>query len=364
MTPRSCSSRRAGARAAWIALALAAGCAPPGQDSSIEFHVPVTVRAVGTGSVEDRIVATGSLRALESVALRADTSGVLRVARSAQDLRLAEGDEVRPGQLIAEITGEEVKLAARTAATRQRHDAALADYKSKKRLYDEGLISELELRPAETALAEAKLELERSELTESRSRLTTPIGGVILRMIRDERGLPIADGQLVAQGVEIAQIGPTDTLIADVDLIGPDVARVRPGMPARVRHDAGAREGVAGRLVRLAPAVDPTTRTLRAEVRVANPENRLRPGMFVEVTLIVERRDEVPVVPRDAVAERGSAKVVFVLDGQKVDQREVTLGLGDDEMIEVLDGVAVGDRVVVRGLETLVDQTKVRVTGA
>jgi len=86
--------------------------------------------------------------------------------------------------------------------------------------------------------------------------------------------------------------------------------------------------------------------------------------MFVEVTLIAERREDVPVVPREAVAERGGRKVVFVLTGQKVSRREVGLGLGDDEIIEIRQGVEPGERVVIRGLETLTDGTSVRPSGA
>jgi RND family efflux transporter MFP subunit len=271
---------------------------------------------------------------------------------------------VQAGQPVAEITGEDVKLASRIEATRQRHDAARRDWESQKRLHEEGLTSDLALRQAETALADAKIELERSQLTEDRSRLVTPISGVILRLGRDESGQPVGEGQLVSQAYEVARIAPLDSLIADVDLVGPDVARVEPGMTARVRHHAWDDRRFDGRVVRLAPALDPTTRTLRAEIATDNDDRLLRPGMFVEVTIVTDRREGVPIVPREAVTERGGTKVVFVLDGQKVVQRDVVPGLGDDDVVEIREGVTPGDRVVVRGLETLTDGTRVRVTGA
>lgn len=339
-------------------------CSGGATTTQVEFRVPVTVAAVGTGVVEDRIVATGTLRAREAISLRAETGGQLEIARGAGGRRLVEGDRVRKGQTVASIQGEEVRLAARTEATRQRYESAQRDYDSKKSLYAEGLLSAEAMRPIETALAEAKLELERSRLTEARSQLVTPIDGVLLYLARDDRGLPTADGQLVTTGLVVAQIAPTDRLIADVDLVAGDVARVREGMAARVRHPDTATEGVVGRVARLAPAVDATTRTLRAEVAVDNPGSSLRPGMFVEVTVIAERREGVPVVPREAVAERGGRKVVFVLNGQKVSRREVGLGLGDDQVIEIREGVQPGEKIVVRGLETLSDGTSVRVSGA
>ncbi|HXV76659.1 MAG TPA: efflux RND transporter periplasmic adaptor subunit [Candidatus Polarisedimenticolaceae bacterium] len=345
-------------------LLLSAGCGAQGNDRTVEFRVPVFVEPVRTGTVEDRIVATGTLRSLEIVSLRADTGGALAIASDPAGRRLAEGSRVDAGQVVAVITGEEVRLAAGTDATRQRYEAARRDYESKKELFDEGLLSEELFRQVETALAESKIEWERSLLTEARSSLVTPIGGVILRLARDENGTPLADGQLVTQGFVVAQIAPATSLIADVDLVGRDVARVVGGMPARIRHHAWEDQAFDGRVLRLAPALDPVTRTLRAEVAVQNPEGRLRPGMFVEVTLIAERREDVAVVPREAVTERGGRKVVFVLNGQKVNQRDVGVGLGDDEVIEIRQGVEPGERIVVRGLETLTDGTSVRPTGA
>jgi multidrug efflux system membrane fusion protein len=347
----------------WPVLLLVAGCSSPDPAQQVEFRVPVSVREVGRGAVEDRIVTTGTLRAPEMISLRAETSGVLRGGRTPAGGRLAEGDRVKAGQVLAEITGEDVRLAARTDATRQRYDAARRDHESKRRLYEEGLLSELEIRLAETALADAKMEWDRSALTESRSKLITPIAGVVLRLARDDQNLPLADGQLVSQGALLAQVAPTASLVADVDLIGPDVARVRPGMLARVRHHAWEGRSFEGRVQRLAPALDPQTRTLRAEVRVDAGEGLLLPGMFVEVAIVVERREEVPVVPREAVTERGGAKVVFMLDGQKVNKQEVVLGLGDDDLVEVRQGLEPGQRIVVRGLETLTDGTRVRVSG-
>lgn len=353
------SKRRTGA----IVLALAiAACTPGGDTEEVEFRVPVTVREVSLGTVEDLIVATGTLRAPESALLRVETAGFLTLARAPSGRRWAEGDRVEAGQVLAEITGEEIPLDSGLAATQTRYEAAQRVLGSRQRLHDEGLISEEELRDAETRLAEAKLEWERSRLRENRTQLTSPISGEILNLVRDTDGMPTASGQRVEPGFTIARIAPIDTLIADVDLVGPDLARVEKGLEARLRHYAWEDERFEGRVLRLSPTVDPVTRTLKAEVEVDNADGRLRPGMFVEVTLVAERRVDVPVVPREAVTERGGSRVVFVLNGQRVSSREVVLGLGDDEVVEIRQGLEPQDRVVVRGLETLTDGARVRVS--
>lgn len=339
------------------------GCGESGDGGAVEFRVPVSVAEVGVGTVEDRIVATGSLRAVEEVNLTVEVGGVLEIARGDGGRRLAEGDRLRAGQTVAVITGEDVRLAARTDATRQRFEQARSDLEAARGLFAQGLSPENQVRQAETAFEEARHEYDRSLRAEERNRLVTPIAGIVLRLARDASGQPLAAGQLVAPGMVVAEVGAVDPLVADVDVVGPDVARVAVGQEVRVRHLAFADRRFDGRVRRLAPTVDPVTRALRVEVEVSNPDGLLRPGMFVEATLVGERREGVPVVPRDAVTERGGKKVVFVLRGQSVARREVALGLGDDREVEVREGLAAGERVVVRGLETLADGTRVRVTG-
>lgn len=346
-----------------VVSCVLASCGGSGEGDAVEFRVPVAVAEVGVGTVEDRIVATGTLRAAEEVSLTVEAGGVLEIARDAGGRRLAEGDRVRAGQTVAVITGEDVRLAARTGATRQRLDQASRDLEAARGLHQQGLTPETQVRQAETAFEEAQLEYDRSLLAESRSRLVTPIAGVVLRLARDASGQPLAPGQLVARGLVVAEIAPVDPLVADVDVVGPDVARVAVGQEVRVRHLAFDDRRFEGRIRRLAPTVDPVTRALRVEVEVSNSDGMLRPGMFVEATVVGERREGVPVVPRDAVTERGGKKVVFVLRGQSVARREVALGLGDDREVEVREGLAAGERVVTRGLETLADGTRVRVTG-
>jgi membrane fusion protein (multidrug efflux system) len=346
-------------------LAVLAACAPSPDINEVEFRIPVEVADVTTESVEDLIVTTGTLRAREVVTLNIETPGNLLVARDAGGRRLAEGSTVEAGQLVAEVTGEDARLAARIDATTRTLDTARAELERRRELFEAELIPEEELRQMEVALENALHDFERSKLTAAKARLTTPIGGVLLRLARDaDDDVPLADGQLVTPGLELAQIAQLDEMIADIDLVGPELARVRPGLPTRIRHYAFEGIEIPGEVVRLSPTMDPDTHTFRAEVAVTNSQNLLRPGMFVEVTIIAERRADVPVVPRESVTERAGKNVVFLLDGQRVARRDVRLGLGDDDKVEVLEGLATGDRIVVRGLETLTDGTRVRVVSS
>ena len=343
-----------------LVLALC-GCEPAASAPPAEFRIPVEVSAVETGNIEDLIVTTGTLRTREMVTLDVEIPGYLQIGLDAAGKRLTEGTTVTAGQVVAEVTGEDARLHARIESTRRGLEAAESELDRRRNLFASRLIAEEELRQAEVQYENALYEFERSKLNAAKSKITTPIGGVVLRLARNSDGLPIADGQLVAPGFTVAQIAPLAELIADIDLVGPELGRVREGLAARIRHYAYQGVDIDGEVIRLAPSLDANTHTFRAEVAVSNPQRLLRPGMFVEVTLIAEQRLDVPVVPRESVARRGGKNVVFILTGQRVGRRDISLGLGDDDQVEVLAGVAPGDRIVVRGVETLTDGTRVRI---
>ena len=164
-----------------LAVIVLAGCSPNASEQEIEFRVPVTVSEVGTGSVEDRVVATATLRAVEEIVLTAGANGVLQYARDAGGRRLADGDRVKAGQTIAEIVGGDVRLEARTEANDHRYRAALRNFESAEALFKDGLITEQEFRRVEAELAEARVSLDSSLLKEDRARIKSPIDGRIGR---------------------------------------------------------------------------------------------------------------------------------------------------------------------------------------
>jgi len=341
------------------------GCSGDNPVDEVEFLVPVTVEKVGEADVEDRITSTGTLRAVKIARLEVETGGILEFVTNKNGKLFKEGGRVKAGDVIARITGDEVRLAARKNATYQRFQTAQDEYESTKKMYEEGFRSKVELQRSKDSLEDAKLEYERSLNSEKRNQLITPIDGIILRMARDRdnQNQPLAGGQYVNPGFEIARIAPVNVLVADVDLVAQDISRVVEGLPARIHHYAWEGEFFNGKVARLAPVIDPVTRALRAEVEIDNNQGKLRPGMFVEVIIIKEQRKGVPVVPREAVTNRGGKWVVFLLKGQRVVRKEVVQGLGDDNIVEIREGLSVGERVVTRGLETLIDQARVRVTG-
>ncbi len=348
---------------ALLAAAVGFGCAQSPPPVDIQFRTPVQVETVEAGDVESVIVATGNLQTRESVTVTSQVPGRLYIGLDENGRRYEEGHKVQAGDIIAQITGEETRLHVALEQSLTNLANAETELTSFTRLHKQGMVSDSELRGKDTAFKAAKLEYERQVLQDANTQLEAPIDGIILKLARDQQQIPIADGQLISTGVLIAQIASLDVLEAYIDLIGPELSRIEIGQEVRVKHYAFKEMSITGEVTRLSPTVDPQTNTIRAVIEVNNEGMLLRPGMFVQVEIITEQRIQVPVVDYESISRRGGRSVVFVLDGQRVRQQEVRLGLGDDEKQEVLEGVKLGDKVVVRGLETLVDRALVRVLG-
>ena len=158
-------SRLVLALAPCLLLVALAGCGGSANTDAVEFRIPVEVDDVVTDAVEDRIITTGTLRTRESVILNVETPGFLLLARDAAGLRLAEGSTVTAGQLVAEITGEDARLAARLDATRRHLETAEQEMKRRQRLFAEELIAEEDVRRTEAAYEDALHDFETSQRT-------------------------------------------------------------------------------------------------------------------------------------------------------------------------------------------------------
>jgi len=110
----------------------------------------------------------------------------------------------------------------------------------------------------------------------------------------------------------------------------------------------------------VSPALRSDSRALIVEAVVANADNRLRPGLFA--TARIEQAEKTPalLIPSTAVQRTATANRVFVVVGDRVEERLITLGQTEGELIEAASGLALGDRVVTTGLERLKDGALVK----
>jgi RND family efflux transporter MFP subunit len=140
-----------------------------------------------------------------------------------------------------------------------------------------------------------------------------------------------------------------------------DIGRIRPGISARIRVDAYPEAVFEGTVRRLSPLIDPASRNGEVEISLANPDYRLKPGMFARVVLILEQRHNVVVIPRAALRVDAQGAAVFVVQDGTAHLRQVTTGLQDDTRVEIVDALLPGTEIVLAGHQGLKDQDRVQV---
>ena len=156
------------------------------------------------------------------------------------------------------------------------------------------------------------------------------------------------EGMKLSPGMTVLKIADHSTLWAETEFYEDDLRHVREGQAVVIEADAFPGREWSGRILFFRPAVNPQTRTLTAFVEVANPALRLRPMMYVNVTVRANAATDVVMVPAEAVLHSGTRTVVIVARGGGVfEPREVVLGTESEGMAEIAAGLAAGETVVV-----------------
>jgi multidrug efflux pump subunit AcrA (membrane-fusion protein) len=167
-------------------------------------------------------------------------------------------------------------------------------------------------------------------------------------------------GAEVMLNTPVALVVDARSVRARADVPERYAGRVRLGQDVRVEVEAYPGTIFRGVVSKESPVVDSETRSAPIEVNLDNADGRLRSGMFAKLTIVVARRADAVVVPKEAVAE-GPVPSVFVIKDGKASKRELKLGLVNDAQAEVLDGLKPGESVAVFGLYGLKDGSPVEV---
>jgi membrane fusion protein (multidrug efflux system) len=204
------------------------------------------------------------------------------------------------------------------------------------------------LQAAQETFHLARVELQNATLTAS-------MDGLVGRRYADP------GAYVTATKTPIVTLVAMDTVKIRVPISERDFGRVRPGLTAHIRVDAYPGEVFEGTVKRLSPIINAASRSGEAEISIVNPDYRLKPGMFAKVALLMEQRQEVVVIPRDALQVNRKGAAVFVVQDGKAHRQEVVTGLQTDTQVEVLNGLGPGTEIVLAGNDGLKDQALVRV---
>jgi Cu(I)/Ag(I) efflux system membrane fusion protein len=226
--------------------------------------------------------------------------------------------------------------------------AAQEEYLSIKRMGKvagtEGLLDAARQRMRLAGMTDDLIRLvESSGKTQARLTIVAPISGVVAE-------LGAREGMTVMAGAPLFRINSLRTVWVNAEVPENAAAQVRPGNPVEARTPALPDTVIKGKVGAILPEVNAATRTLKARIELANPGNRLVPGMFVTVNLSPAAGKDVLLVPSEAVIETGRRSIVMIAQGGgKFQPVEVETGAEADGQTEIRRGLEAGQKVVVSG---------------
>jgi membrane fusion protein, multidrug efflux system len=302
-------------------------------------------------SWEGTLSAVGSIAAVKGVSVSNEASGtVSRIA-------FESGSVVHQGDVLVEL--ETSVERAQLASARARR--ALADVSLRRAiaLFESNSIARADLDNAQSALDSATADANAVEAQIGRKVVRAPFTGRL--------GIRAVNlGQYLGPGAPVATLEATDSVYVDFTLPQQRLAALSVGMPVRAEIAGASGAPIEGTVSAIDPAIDPVTRTIKVRATVPNAEERLRPGMFVNVTVVLPTQAPIVTVPSTAVLHAPYGDSVFVVEDKsganaKVRQQFVRLGESRGDFVAVVDGVKPDQEVVTAGAFKLRNGMKIAI---
>ncbi|MCK5352069.1 efflux RND transporter periplasmic adaptor subunit, partial [bacterium] len=193
---------------------------------------------------------------------------------------------------------------------------------------------------AQWQLDEANLRLAQAQL--DKTVLRAPFDGVLgLRYV--------SVGEYVQPGQPIVNLDDTDPLKGDFRVPEAYSSSLRVGQTVQLQVDAAPGRVFSGQVYAIDPKVDAAGRNLLVRARVPNSDRSLRPGMFIQVRLVIEEKPNALMIPEQAIISRGGGQIVYKVVEGKVEEAAVTVGLRRRGQVEITEGLLPGDTVITAG---------------
>lgn len=327
--------------------AAAASGGRGGRGGPARGPTPVSVTSVRRGGIARSVTVSGIVEPIRTIGVNSQLSGAL-LSVDAQ-----EGDQVQEGQALAHLDDRELQAQLRAAEANL--EVARASYERAQRLRDRQVITQAEFDRERATLAAAQAQADQLTTRAGYARVVAPVTGVVT----EKR---VEAGDVVANQARLFTIADVSTLVVRVGVSELDVVDVHEGDPVQVTLDAVPDRPVSGRVRRVFPSGDPTTRLVTVEVAL-NPEARsfARPGFLARITFALGTRDGVLLVPAGALVSSDNTQAVYVVNDERAVRRPVSTGITSEGDVEILEGLSEGEQVVVQGATTVRDGIQVRV---
>ena len=278
--------------------------------------------------MEAHVVRPGHVRPVRGPGLRAHP-GLAPVAR-----RRAQLDDAEAKLKLAEQTNQRTStLFSNKYATAQAADEAT---------------SNLAVSTAATELARVQLE---------KTRIVAPFSGIV--------GLRhVSVGEYITAGQALVNLEAIDPVKADFRVPEKFLPAIRVGQTIRIKVDAFPEASFEGKVYAIDPKLDVSGRSLLVRALVPNTDQRLRPGLFARVTVLLQLKEDALTVPEQAIVPQGDSQFVYKIVDGKVKLTKVVTGTRREGRVEIVEGLTAGDEVVTAGQLKIRDGSAVSVVAA
>ncbi|NQU51615.1 MAG: efflux RND transporter periplasmic adaptor subunit [Bacteroidetes bacterium] len=338
-------------------VVFAFACNNQAPTETTDLAVPVSIENIKLQSIQQFINTTGTAKAKYETFLNSEITGVyLLLDNPVTGKPYKLGDKVKKGQKIIRFEDAEYVNGIAIEVKKLNMEIATQEYEKQKSLYEKGGVTLRELRNSELSTTTAKYDYENAELRLAKMNIIAPFDGVIVELPYYTKGTRIATNQ------PMVNLMAYDKIYMEINLPEKSISEIKLGQEVVVTSYSIIEDTLKGIVSELSPMISTETRTFSGKLQIDNSELKLRPGMFVKADIITDQKDSTIIIPKDIILSGSRGKYVFIVGrNSSADDRRITTGIENQDYIEVIEGLTANDRLIIKGFETLRDNSKVKV---
>jgi membrane fusion protein (multidrug efflux system) len=310
--------------------------------------VPVEAAKVMAAPLSEQVTAVGTIFSNEAVTVSSEIPGRL------EEIHFQEGQPIEKGSPLftledsvyrAQLADAEAKLKL-AEQTHKRRTTLLSSQYATAQSADESASA--------VAVSTAAVELARVQL--EKAHIVAPFSGIVgLRRV--------SVGEYITAGQPLVNLEAIDPVKADFRVPEKFLPAIRVGPTIRIKVDAFPDDSFEGKVYAIDPRLDVAGRSLLVRAVVPNGDQRLRPGLFARVTVLLQLKEDALSVPEQAIVPQGDSQFVFKIVDGKAHLTKVVTGTRRDGRVEIVEGLTAGDQVVTAGQLKIRDGSAVSIVG-
>jgi membrane fusion protein, multidrug efflux system len=312
--------------------------------------IMVEVDTVKTGRIVEIREAVGTVRAFESITVTAKIAGIIT------QIGFEEGQKVKAGDMIVQFDAAERRaeieqaMAEANRAVALRNEIAIklerAQALSRTGAGTGAQVEDLtaQVKSLEGSIASAQAQRKAAEARSEELTIRAPFAGRV-----GTRSVSL--GAYVPPGTRITSLDDLSRVRLDFAVPENLLGRLKPGQVVNATAAAYQGRVFKGTVATLDTRVDQTTRTIRLTAEFDNPDEALKPGMFLSAALEVRTKDDAVLVPEEALVSEGLRQIVYPVKDNKIERRVIRIGQRQGGQVEVLEGLQAGETIVVMGVQ-------------